>query len=69
MPATHIEVSYAKDGSRVFGLQDGQLLQVERETDCFFYVKSFSGQTIKVSKKTRRACNWKGAATSPVFNI
>lgn len=66
---THIEVTAANRGTEVFGIQDGQLLTVLRETPCFFFVKSFAGKELKVSKQTKRLCHWGNANTSPVFNI
>jgi hypothetical protein len=55
---THIEVTNAK-GHQFF--QDGQLLQVIRQTACFIWVKSHSGAEFQVSKKTKRI---NGTATS-----
>lgn len=69
MATTHIEVTKANKGAEVFGLGDGHLLKVEKETDCFFFVRSHTGHQIKVSKQTKRACHWRNATTSPVFNI
>lgn len=69
MPTTHIEVTEAKHGQVIWGLQDGHLLTVEKETPCFFFVRSHAGHKIKVSKKTMRPCYWKQSSTAPVFNI
>ena len=69
MATTHIEVTTANRGAEVFGLQDGHLLKVERETPKFFFVRSHTGKAIKVSKTTKRACHWKNQATSPIFNV
>ena len=66
---THIEVVQAKKGAEVWGLKDGQLLPVHHDTECFIFAKSFGGNEIKISKKTGRACHWRSASTSPVFNI
>ena len=68
-PITHIEVLQANEGERVYGIKTGQLLTVHHVTTCFIFVKSFSGREIKISKKTKRACHWGSASTSPVFNI
>ena len=51
MTTTHIEVSDDKGNSRV---KTGQLLAVVRETPCFFWVRSFEGVLLQVSKKTKR---------------
>lgn len=48
---THIQVTDAKGHPDI---ENGQMLQVVRETPCFFWVKSFSGTNFQVSKKTRR---------------
>ena len=69
MATTHIEVTKANRGANVFGLADGHLLKVEKETPCFFFVRSHTGKQIKVSKHTKRACHWGNVATSPVFNV
>lgn len=69
MATTHIEVQAANKGAEVFGIEDGQLLKVSKETKDFFFAKSFSGKEIKVSKKTKRACQWSNTSTAPVFNI
>lgn len=55
MPITHIEVTNGKASSYV---KTGQLLAVvpERETPAFYWVKSFGGTLLKVSKKTQRVC-------------
>lgn len=66
---THIEVTVANRGTEVLGIEDGQLLTVLRETKCFFFVKSFAGRELKVSKQTKRLCWWGNPSTSPVFNI
>ena len=66
---THIEVTKANRGAEVFGLEDGQLLTVLRETPCFFFVKTFAGREIKVSKQTKRLCHWASVSNSPIFNI
>jgi len=66
--ATHIEVTQAKGGKN-FGIEDGSLLTVLKETKCFFFVKSHAGKTFKVSKQTKRLCNWGNVNSSPVFNI
>jgi hypothetical protein len=65
---THIEVTQAKDGKR-FGIEDGHLLRVNKETKCFFFVTSHSGQSLKISKQTKRLCYWSQTNTSPVFNV
>lgn len=48
---THIEVINAKGH---YDFQDGQLLNVVRETPRFYWVKAFSGVEYQVSKKTKR---------------
>ena len=68
-PITHIEVLQANEGERVFGIQTGQLLTVHRLTPYFVFARSFSGDEIKISKKTGLACHWASTSTSPVFNI
>jgi len=68
-PITHIEVLQANEGERVYGITTGQLLTVHHVTPCFIFAKSHSGREIKISKKTRRACHWGSASTSPVFNV
>lgn len=65
---THIEVAAAK-GATHLGIQDGQLLAVTKETNCFFFVKTHAGRDLKVSKHTKRLCHWSKANTSAVFNI
>ena len=67
-PTTHIEVTLANGGEHL-GVESGHLLQVKKETNCFFFVKTHSGQELKVSKHTKRLCHWSKAATSPTFNI
>jgi hypothetical protein len=67
-PVTHIEVIQAKGGKN-FGMEDGSLLTVLKETQCFFFIKSHSGKTFKVSKHTKRLCNWGNVSSSPIFNI
>lgn len=66
---THIEVVAANKGAEIFGLQDGHLIKVEKETENFFFCVSHSGKQIKVSKQTKRACSWRDQKTSPVFNV
>jgi len=66
---THIEVIAANKGAEVFGLKDGQLLKVHHVTNCFIFARSFSGQEIKISKQTKRACHWVSQSNSPVFNV
>ena len=68
-PITHIEVLLSNEGERVYGIKTGQLLTVLKVTPCFIFAKSHSGREIKISKKTRRACHWGSASTSPVFNV
>ena len=67
-PTTHIEVT-AANGAAHLGLESGHLLQVKKETNCFFFVKSHTGRELKVSKHTKRLCYWSNANTSPTFNI
>jgi hypothetical protein len=67
-PITHLEVIVAKEGS-MYGIEDGNLLRVEKETPCFFFVCTHNGKVFKVSKKTKRIANWKRISTSPIFNI
>lgn len=66
---THIEVTKANKGAEIFGLQDGHLLKVLKETTCFIFAVSHSGKEIKISKKTKRCCYWSSKSTSPVFNV
>jgi hypothetical protein len=66
--ATHIQVASAK-GTTHLGIQDGQLLAVTKETNCFFFVETHAGRGLKVSKHTKRLCHWGNANTSAVFNI
>jgi hypothetical protein len=68
-PVTHIEVTEARGGEQAYGIKTGQLLTVDKETKCFFFVRSWTGKQIKVSKRTKRSCYWSNANTSPVFNI
>jgi hypothetical protein len=67
-PTTHIEVT-ASNGGAHLGLESGHLLQVQKETNCFFFVMSHTGRKLKVSKHTKRLCHWANAKTSPTFNI
>lgn len=71
---THIEVTKANKGAEVFGLADGMLVRVIKETPKFFFCEprnaSRNGHTqMKVSKTTRRLCLWSNKNTSPVFNV
>lgn len=66
---SHIEVIAANKGREVFGIEDGQCLKVVKETPAFFFVVSFTGKEIKVSKSTGLAGHWSNKATSPVFNV
>lgn len=66
---SHVEVIEANKGKEVFGIENGQLLTVTKETDKFVYLVSFTGKEIKVSKQTRKACHWRNSSTSPTFNI
>ncbi len=67
---THIEVANAK-GNKFF--QDGQLLQVVRETPCFIWVKAHCGKEFQVSKKTKRingtATSFIRTANQPLMNF
>lgn len=72
MAATHIEVIKANEGANVYGIVDGDLLEVLKETPNFLFVKARDGgsrKEIKVSKQTKRACRWSNQRTSPTFNI
>ena len=66
---THIEVTTANKGQEVWGLFDGQLLNVEHTSKCFIFAFAPNKQIIKISKKTKRCCHWRTQSTSPVFNI
>jgi hypothetical protein len=65
---THIEVLDVKGGS-LLGIETGDLLNVVKETPCFFFVKTHSGRSLKVSKRTRRLCYWRAVQSSPIFNL
>lgn len=66
---SHIEVVSANHGVEIYDIKDGQLLKVTKETNNFFFVVSFTGKEIKVSKNTKRACNWSKPSIAPTFNI
>lgn len=67
-PTTHIEVC-ATNGGAHLGLQNGHLVEVTSETNCFFFIRTHTGRCLKVSKQTQRLCSWGNANTSPIFNI
>jgi hypothetical protein len=48
---THIEVADAKNRP---GFENGQLLEVIRQTPAFIWVRGFDGVAYQVSKKTKR---------------
>ncbi len=69
MQATHIEVKLANSAAEVYGLFDGQILKVIKETPAFFFAATPDGTELKVSKKTKRCWYWSPLKISPVFNI
>jgi len=70
-PITHIEVISANRGAEVYGLSDGMLVKVIKETPKFFFLKAPKDghAELKVSKKTNRCCHWANQNSSPLFNI
>lgn len=64
-----VVVAQANKGAEVFGIQDGQALTIEKETDNFIFCTAPKNGPIKISKATKKACNWRNKATSPVFKI
>lgn len=69
MNRTHIEVVKANNGANVFGMFDGQMLKIAKETEKFIFAEAWNGKEIKVSKQTKLCCHWKNKSTSPLFNI
>jgi hypothetical protein len=74
MATTHVEVTKANGGAAVYGIADGDLLDVVSESPNFFIVKARNNRpntsnTIKISKHTKRACRWSNPRTSPAFNV
>ena len=64
MNRTHLEVISANDTPSV---TDGQLLEVFGQTKKFFYLWSWGGAKIIVSKKTGTACYGQGVPA--LFNV
>jgi len=67
---THIQVIDAKNHAEI---EDGQMLEVVRQTPCFIWVRGFSGTNFQVSKKTKRIIGTIGTfirtSKQPIMNF
>lgn len=65
---TILTVTQANLGAKIFGLTSGQSVFTDRESACFWFATAPNGRELKISKRTRRMCNWGSPNTSPVFS-